>query len=320
MTKSLFPGYLHDVEGICLGHWDSHDLATGVSVVLCPESTVGAVDVRGGSPGTRETDLLRPENTVSQVNAIALAGGSAFGLDAASGVMTYLREQGVGFDTEYGRVPIVSSAVIFDLGIGSALAYPKAEHGYLAAKSAGKSVAQGNVGAGAGATVGKLGGMATAMKSGLGQASLQNGDLVVSCVVVVNAIGDVYNLQEGMTPIAGYYDRQTGFISTEEAIRNSYRQLEDGTNTTIGVVATNAKFDKAGLLKVSQMAHDGYALAIRPVHTGADGDTIFALATGSVQSDVNTVGTMAVETMRRAIINACLAAEDAHGIRAHGSL
>lgn len=320
MTSDLYPGYLHDVEGIKLGHWEDMEKATGVSVVLCPDNTVGAVDVRGGSPGTRETDLLRPENSVAHVNAVVLAGGSAFGLDAASGVMTFLREQNVGFETGFGKVPIITSAVIFDLGLGSALAYPNAQAGYDAATAAGKSTDQGNVGAGAGASVGKINGMGTAMKAGLGQASLKNGDLIVSCAVVVNAVGDVYDLDNGLTPIVGFCLPSGDFVSSEQMIRESANQLNEGTNTTIGVVATNAKFDKAQLLKVSQMAHDGYALAIRPVHTSADGDSIFALATGEVDGDVNVVGTMAVEAMRRAIVNACLAAEDVHGLRSHKDL
>lgn len=318
MTRARYPGYLTDVPGFSLGNLTREEDGTGVSVILAPEHTSGGVDVRGGSPGTRETDLLRPENAVQEVNAVVLAGGSAFGLDASSGVMTYLREQEIGFETGYGKVPIVCSCVLFDLGLGRADAFPLAQDGYEACKNASRENHEmGNVGAGTGASVGKIAGGERAMKAGLGQASLHQEGLIVSCVVAVNALGDIIDSQADNERIAGLLDEKGQPLSSEKLIRESGLKISTGSNTTIACLATNAKLDKAGCLKVSQMAHDGYAKAIHPVHTTADGDSIFTLASNQVEADINIIGVMAVEVVRRAIVNAGVSAEKMFALPAY---
>lgn len=317
MKKPRYPGYFTDVPGFRLGHSQDLEKGTGVSVILPPAKTVGGVDVRGAAPGSRETDLLRPENTVGEVHAVVLSGGSAFGLDSCSGVMSYLRDRGTGFATEFGPVPIVCGAVLYDLGVADPLAYPASSAGYQAAEAAAEADrSMGNVGAGTGASVGKILGMSRAMKSGLGQASMCRGDLWVSCVVAVNAVGDVFDLDRGYEAVAGPLDEEGKRLSTVKLILGGDQKMSTAENTTIAALATNAKLDKAACLKLAQMAHDGYARAIEPVHTTADGDTIFTLASGAIETDLNVLGTMAVEVVRRAIVNACLMAEDSYGLRA----
>ena len=321
--NALYPGFFTDVPGFLLGHSQNEEWGTGCTVAIAPLGTVGGVDVRGGAPGSRETDLLRPENQVSQVNAVMLAGGSSFGLEAACGIMEFLVERGLGFDTGYGLVPIVPSAILFDLPVGRKDRWPNLSMGREAAeKASAHDQSMGNVGAGCGATVGKLLGMSRAMKSGLGQASLRCGDLIVSAVVAVNALGDVFDPIQGNKPLAGLVDEKKNRISTTETFfqMEEGKRLATGTNTTIGCIATNGRFDKAGAQKISQIAHDGMARAIRPVHTLADGDTLFTLASGKIPADVNLAGMLAAEAVQRAIVNAVLTARGAYGLPAYEDL
>lgn len=288
------------VSGIRVGHVTDETGLTGCTVVLCPPETVGGVDQRGGAPGTRETDLLRPMHLVSQVDAVLLTGGSAFGLDAASGVMRYLREQDRGFPTASGvNVPIVPSAVLYDLEIGSSDAYPGAEQGYTACLDATTDpVKTGNIGGGIGCSIGKLGGMVHATKGGIGTAAIYlPGDIVVAALFAVNCAGDVMT-ESGS--ILGGMRGGDGFVGTLNAMQQQ-PPMESGSNTVIGVVATNAKLTKEETNKVAQMAQDGLAQSIRPAHTMYDGDTVFSLATQQVDADVNVIGAFAAEATAAAI-------------------
>jgi L-aminopeptidase/D-esterase-like protein len=320
-------GRIADVPGIEVGHAQDMAALTGCTVVLCRRGAVAGVDVRGGAPGTRETDLLSPLNLVSRVHAIVLAGGSAFGLSAADGAMRYLEEHKIGFPTGISRVPIVPAAIVFDLGIGSKDVRPDARMGYEACQSASaEESAEGNVGAGTGASVGKLFGMALAMKSGLGTASLRLGRLVVGATTVVNSLGDVVNPETGEI-VAGLRSGRIGplrvggkgyFAGTVQSMKRrvgrSALSLAGRTNTVIAVVATNARLNKAQATKVAQMAHDGVAMAIRPAHTMLDGDTVFALSCGRMGADVSVVGTLAAEAMAHAILRAVMLAAPAGGL------
>ena len=298
-----------DVRGIEVGHAQDGQALTGCTVILCREGAVAGVDVRGGAPGTRETDLLNPINLVQKVHAIVLAGGSAFGLDAASGVMHYLEEQKIGFDTGTARVPIVPSAILYDLGIGQASARPDAALGYLAASRASSAPpAEGNVGAGTGASVGKLRGMKYATKAGLGTWSLNIRDIIIGALVAVNALGDVTDPRTG-TKLAGL---RSG--SSLDWMKKGQTRSAAQSNTVIGVIATNARLTKAEATKVAQMAQDGLARAIRPAHTMFDGDTIFALATGEQKADISMVGAFAAEVMAEAIVRAVQMAKPAGGL------
>jgi L-aminopeptidase/D-esterase-like protein len=308
-----------DVPGIKIGHYSDRDAATGCTVVLCEEGAVAGVDVRGAAPGTRETDLLRPMNLVKQAHAILLSGGSAFGLDAASGVMRYLEERGCGFDTGVVKVPIVPAAVLFDLQIGSAHVRPGSDEGYKACLAASTGpVVEGCVGAGTGATVGKSHGPERMTKSGLGTASRKLGNVTVGAIVAVNAFGDVVDPETGKI-IAGSRDMEKGgFLNTTEVMINSKEPRNiTPTNTTIGVVATDALLDKEQVNKMAQMAHDGLARTIRPVHTMFDGDAVFALAMGKAgPDDVTVLGAMSAEVMAEAIVSAIKQAEGLAGIPA----
>jgi L-aminopeptidase/D-esterase-like protein len=298
-----------DVRGIEVGHAQDQAALTGCTVIICREGAVAGVDVRGGAPGTRETDLLNPVNLVDRVHAVVLAGGSAFGLDAATGVMRYLEEHQIGLDTGAGKVPIVPAAILYDLGLGRADVRPDAMMGYRAATSASSdSPAEGNVGAGAGASVGKMRGMKYAMKSGIGTWSINVNGIVIGALVAVNAIGDVVDPKSGKV-IAGL--RSGG---TLEFLKENQLQSPIKSNTVIGTIATNANLTKAQVTKVAQMAQDGLARAIRPAHTLFDGDTIFALATGEKTADVSMVGAFAAEVMAEAIVRAVKMAASAGGI------
>ena len=307
-----------DVRGIEVGHAQDDQALTGCTVILCRKGAVAGVDVRGGAPGTRETDLLNPINLVEKVHAIVLAGGSAFGLNAATGVMRYLEENKIGFNTGAAKVPIVPSAILYDLNIGRADVRPDSAMGYRAAASASSNApAEGNVGAGTGASVGKMFGLKLGMKSGLGSASMSIGSgIMVGALVAVNAFGDVIDPQTGKI-IAGLRSGKVGplrigkkdyFADTLAAMKNPVGRgvlgLAARTNTVIGVVATNAKLTKAQATKVAQMAQDGIARTIRPAHTMLDGDVIFALSTGRRKADVSTVGAYAAEAMTEAILRA----------------
>jgi L-aminopeptidase/D-esterase-like protein len=298
---------LTDVPGVKVGHFTLAERPTGCTVVLTEAGAVAGVDVRGAAPGTRETDLLNPVNTVQQVHAIVLAGGSAFGLDAASGVMRYLDERRIGFDAGVARVPIVPAAILFDLGIGDPAIRPGADCGYRAALVASADpVAEGNVGAGAGATVGKLAGPSRAMKAGIGTSSVTLPDgLIVAALVAVNAVGDVIDPATGQVVAGVRTPDGRGLSDARVLLRTgALGRGGAGQNTTLGVVATNASLTKAEATKVAQMAHDGLARAIAPVHTPSDGDTIFALATAAQRADVLRVGALAAEVMADAVVRA----------------
>jgi L-aminopeptidase/D-esterase-like protein len=314
----LFPGSLTDVAGIEVGHATNLAALTGCTVVLCRPGAIAGGAVRGLAPGTRETDLLRPGTLVEKVQAILLTGGSAFGLAAADGVMRYLEEQGLGYDAGVAKVPIVPGAVLFDLALGDPRVRPDAAMGYAAclAASTGENH-QGNIGAGTGATVGKLLGMGRAMKAGLGTASLRAGRLVVAALVAVNALGDVVDPATGRILAGARHPSGEGWADTEAALRSPLvRQALAFGHTVIGVIATNARLDVAQVNHVAAAAHDGLARVIRPAHTLYDGDTLFALATGQVRSHPLVVSAMAAEVTARAILNGVWAAEEAGGLPA----
>ncbi|MDO5689242.1 MAG: P1 family peptidase [Tissierellia bacterium] len=303
-----YEGYITDVPGIQVGHHTDPLGRTGLTVVFSERGMACGVDVRGAAPGTRETDLLRPGNLVEKINAVVLSGGSAYGLNSVGGVMQYLEERGIGFPTASGVVPIVPAAVLYDLSVGDPKIRPTAQDGYLACKNArADEDRQGAVGAGTGATVGKLLGQNSAMPGGLGSASLQIGDLIVSAIVAVNALGDIFDHETGQQ-LAGPLSQGSGeMLSTERLLLGGIRKSGAMENTTIGVIATNGKLHSAQINRMAIVAHDGYAHSIRPVHTMADGDAIFTLATGEVEADLNQVLVMAVEVISRAISNAVLA-------------
>lgn len=317
-----------DVRGIEVGHAQNDEALTGCTVILCRKGAVAGVDVRGGAPGTRETDLLNPLNLVEKVHAVVLAGGSAFGLDAAGGVMKYLEENKVGFNTGAAKVPIVPSAILYDLNLGRADVRPDSAMGYHAAASASSGApAEGNVGAGTGASVGKMFGAGLATKSGVGTAGMDiGGGVIVGALAAVNAWGDVVDPRTNEI-IAGLRSGKVGplrvggkghFADTLAMMKKPVGRTVLGfamrANTVIGVVATNAKLTKAQAAKVAQMAQDGIARTIRPAHTMLDGDTIFALASGARRADVTTVGAFAAEAMAQAILRAVKMAGPAGGL------
>jgi L-aminopeptidase/D-esterase-like protein len=295
------------VAGIKVGHHTLSERPTGCTVVLVEGGAVAGVDVRGGAPGTRETALLDPVNTVQEVHGIALSGGSAFGLDVASGVMRYLDERDVGYRVGRNVVPIVPAAILFDLSVGDGSIRPGADCGYRAAETAtAVDSRSGSVGAGAGATVGKLRGMGRAMKGGIGSAAieLENG-LIVSAIVAVNAVGDVVDPATGRVVAGVRTEDGTGLADARRLVRGEPEAPVGGSNTTIGVVATNAMLSQAEATKVAQMAQDGLARAIYPSHTPSDGDTMFALAVGDLEgASVATVGALAADVVVEAILDA----------------
>ena len=308
-----------DVPGIKVGHYTDKEAITGCTVILCEAGAVAGVDVRGSAPGTRETDLLRPMNLVEKVQAIFFSGGSAFGLDAAGGVMRYLEERDFGHETMVTKVPIVPAAIIFDLNIGSSKIRPGAEEGYKACLAASnKKVAEGCVGAGTGATVGKILGIDKATKGGLGTASQKiGGGIIVAALVVANAIGDVIDPRTGKLLAGPRHQQNKGFLSTVEILKQACsKQGSLPANTTLGVVATNAALNKEQVNKVAQMAQDGVARAINPSHTMHDGDAMFALSLGEKVSDVTIVGSVAAEVVADAIVRAIQQAETIGGVTA----
>ncbi len=324
MPKRTPLNALTDVPGIRVGHAQDERALTGCTVVLCDKGATVGVAVRGGGPGTRETDLCRPAHPlVDQAHAVLLSGGGAFGLAAADGVMRYLEERGVGFDTGVARVPIVPAAILFDLALGDAAVRPDAAMGYAACQAASDGpVGEGNVGAGTGATVGKLLGMKRCTKGGLGTASVELGrGLVVAALVVVNPLGDVVDPQTGHIIAGTRRPVGRGFADTQELMRGRLGQAALAfTNTVIGVVATNADLDLAQANYVAGMAHDGIARVVRPAHTLLDGDTLFALATGEIQADVSLVGAYAAEMVAQAIVRGVRAAREVAGIPAAADL
>ncbi|NLD73762.1 MAG: P1 family peptidase [Chloroflexi bacterium] len=322
MADDLAPGAITDVLGIRVGHATHEEALTGCTVVLCGEGMVAGVSVRGLAPGTRETDLLRPATLVEQVHAIVLTGGSAYGLAAADGVMRCLEARGIGYKTGQTRVPIVPAAVLYDLGIGACDVRPDAAMGERACEDADDGpVAQGNVGAGAGATVGKILGMSRAMKAGLGTASVRAGRLVVGALIAVNAFGDVVDPETGAIIAGARKAIGRGFADTRQAMRGMLiRNVLAHTNTVIGVVATNARLNVAQANEVAAAAHDGLARAVRPSHTLFDGDTLFALAGDELEAHQTLVMDMAAEAVALAIVNGVRAARAAGGLPAAGDL
>lgn len=307
-----------DIGGFKVGHAQDEIGMTGVTVILCDEVAPAGVDIRGGGPASRETPLLSPVADAKGIHALLLSGGSAFGLDAAGGVMRYLEERNIGFDTGVTKVPLVCQSSLFDLRIGDMKARPDQAMGYQACENAStKPMEQGNVGAGTGCTVGKIRGAEHCMKSGIGAYAVQVGELKVGAIVAVNALGDIFDIDTGKQ-IAGLLDGENRLASSEEALYNIVKKptnLFTG-NTTIGTILTNARMDKTAMNKIASMAHNGYARAIRPVHTMADGDSIYALSVGNVVSDINAVGTLSAYVMAKAIANGVRAAKGACGLLA----
>jgi L-aminopeptidase/D-esterase-like protein len=309
-------GAITDVAGIEVGHFSDTRRPTGCTVILAREGAVAGVDVRGAAPGTRETDLLSPGNLVQQVHGIMLAGGSAWGLAAAEGAMRWLEERNIGMDVRFGILPIVPAAVLFDLPMGDARIRPDAASGYAACEAASTDApAEGNVGAGSGALVGKLFGVHRAMKGGIGTASVTVGGVTVGALIAVNALGDVID-PDTAQPVAGARTEDgLALLDTRRALLRGElpKPLLAGTNTTLGVIATDAVLTKVQANRLATVAHDGLARAINPVHTMSDGDTLFALATGRVPLEgkapgMTVLGTMAAEAVARATLRAVLAA------------
>lgn len=309
-------GAITDVAGIEVGHFSDTRRPTGCTVILAREGAVAGVDVRGAAPGTRETDLLSPGNLVQQVHGVMLAGGSAWGLAAAEGAMRWLEERNIGMDVRFGILPIVPAAVLFDLPMGDARIRPDAASGYAACEAASTDApAEGNVGAGSGALVGKLFGVHRAMKGGIGTASVTVGGVTVGALIAVNALGDVID-PDTAQPVAGARTEDgLALLDTRRALLRGEppKPLLAGTNTTLGVIATDAVLTKVQANRLATVAHDGLARAINPVHTMSDGDTLFALATGRVPLEGNApgmtvLGTMAAEAVARATLRAVLAA------------
>ena len=311
---------LTGIPGIRVGHGTDQKGCTGCTVVLCPDGTVGGVDIRGSAAGTRELDALSPMHLVPHVHGVLLAGGSAFGLDAAGGVMRYLEEQGIGFDVQVTRVPIVPAAVLFDLRLGDAFARPDAAMAYAACRQATSGpFPEGSVGAGTGATVGKLFGISQATKSGLGSAVMNlPGGLKVGALAVVNAFGDVRDPATGVL-VAGAREApdSRSLADTTSAMRRGV--LPRGykpENTTLALVATNARLTKIQTTKVAQMAQHGLVRAISPVHTTLDGDLVISLATGEVEAETNAVGVAAADAVAEAILRAVTTATSLGGLPA----
>ncbi|CQR46631.1 Peptidase family S58 [Paraliobacillus sp. PM-2] len=296
-----------NMKGFSIGHAQYNDAATGCTVIINKNGAVTGVDVRGGSPGTRETDLLKSENLVQETHAVFLSGGSAYGLGVADGIMDYLEEKKIGFDVGVARVPIVPGAILFDLALGDASVRPDATLGYQACLDAEttKEITNGSIGAGTGATVGKCLGTSFSMKGGLGTFAIQIGELQVGAVVAVNSFGDILDPQENQI-IAGAYDRENKqFLHTEKQLLS---QLDKQTNrfsenTSIGTIITNANATKAEMNKIASIAHDGFARTMRPSHTLIDGDTIFAMTSNKVSVDLTIVGMLAVQAIEQAVIN-----------------
>jgi len=302
---------------IKVGHYTDKDAITGCTVILLPEDgAVCGVDVRGGAPGTRETDLLKPTCMVEKINAICISGGSAFGLSAADGVMKYLEEKNIGFETTHGKVPIVPTAILFDLNIGNKKVRPGKKEGYFACQNASSPGFEvGSVGAGTGATVGKVLGNSFMMKSGVGKAILNlSGGIEIFAIAIVNSFGDI--IKENGSILAGAYHPEKGFLNSKSIVLEGEEIVSKfGENTTIVVITTNVSLNKASATKVAQMAHDGFARAISPVHTEYDGDTTFVLSVGKKKAPTVVIGTAAAEVTARAIRNAVEEAKSLGGVK-----
>jgi len=308
---------INEIENIYIGQVEDTKGATGCTVFVSKEGMPAGLDVRGGGPASRESELLKPTAAAEVVHAVVLGGGSAYGLDAAGGVMQCLKENDIGFDVSVTKVPLVVQSDLFDLTVASADAYPDKDMGYEATKIAlsGGNYKDGNYGAGCGATVGKWNGMDTCMKSGIGSYAIQIGELKVGAVVAVNALGDVFDYKTGEKVAGLLNEDKTGFEDTEELMYKKISVVENKFtgNTTIAVIMTNAKFDKTKLCKIAAMGHDGYARSIKPIHTSADGDSIYAVSVGDVSADIDVVGTLASKVISEAILRAVLSADEAYG-------
>lgn len=304
-------------QPLTIGQTENRESGTGCTVFLCEQGMCAGLDVRGGGPASRETQLLDPLASAQEIHGIVLAGGSAFGLGAADGVMRYLEEKGIGFDVGVTRVPLVVQSDLFDLTVGDPFVRPDAAMGYAAAKLAGEApnYRDGNFGAGCGATVGKLAGMTTCMKSGIGSYAVQVGELRVGAVVALNALGDVFDWKTGKQIAGLLTEDKTAFRSSSGVIESGIEAVKNRFvgNTTLSVVMTNAEFGKAALCKIAGMGHDGYARSIRPVHTSIDGDCIYAVSVGGIRADIDVVGALAAEVISEAIIRAIDSAESAYG-------
>ncbi len=304
-----------EVGGFRVGHAQDEEAGTGCTVLLCDDMSPAGLDIRGGGPASRESQILSPTAHANSINGILLSGGSAFGLDAAGGVQRYLEERGIGYDVGVTKVPLICQSCLFDLGVGRADIRPDGEMAYRACENASYDPpAQGCIGVGTGCSVGKYRGMDRAMKSGFGTYAVQNGSIKVGALVAVNALGDIY---DEAVQIAGLRsDEGSELVSTLSEMFHDVSIAENlfTGNTTLGIVVTNALLNKTQLTKVAAMAHNGYARAIRPVHTDADGDSIYALSTGGISGNVNVIGELAALSMERAIVRAVRAAKSAYGL------
>jgi len=309
-----------EVGPVFIGQTENVEAATGCTVLIAPKGMPAGLDVRGGGPASRESQLLNPLMAAQSIHAIVLAGGSAYGLGAANGVMAYLEQHGIGYDTGYALVPLVAQSDIYDLSVGDAAVRPDAAMGYEAARLAMEAAnyRDGNYGAGCGATVGKLAGMDCCMKSGIGSYAVQLGELKLGAIVVVNALGDVYDWKTGRQIAGMLNEAKDALRSSADYMRQSYAVVDNKFtgNTTVCAVLTNAHFRKAQLCKIAGMAHDGYARSINPVHTSADGDSIYAVSIGDVAVDQDLVGAVSAEVVSEAIIRAVENAEGAYGFPA----
>ena len=311
---------IREVGAFRIGQAENAAAGTGCTVIICENGMAAGLDVRGGGPALRESQLLNPLMAAEEIHAVLLGGGSAFGLGAANGVMEYLEERGIGIDVGVTRVPLVVQADIFDLTVGDKMIRPDRNMGYLAAKNAMETpnYRDGNYGAGCGATVGKIRGMDCCMKTGIGSFALENGNVRIGALVVLNALGDVYDAKTGKKTAGVLKADKSGFSDTVELMAETTDVVENRftNNTTLAVVMTNAKFQKPQLCKIAGMAHDGYARSIRPVHTSVDGDSVFAVSAGDVSADQDLIGILAAKVVSEAILRAVSSAESAYGLPA----
>ena len=313
-----------DIRPLRIGQTENAEAGTGCTVLICENGMRAGLDVRGGGPASRESQLLNPLMAIQIIHAVVLSGGSAYGLGTANGVMQYLEEHGYGYDTGFALVPLVAQADLYDLSVADASVRPDAAMGYEAARRAFEepNYRDGNYGAGCGATVGKIGGMDTCMKTGIGSYAVELGELQIGAVVALNALGDVFDWMTGKQVAGLLTEDKTALRCTADVMKRSVQVVENKFtgNTTLAVVVTNAKFDKAQLCKIAGMAHDGYARSIRPVHTSADGDSIYAVSVGDVAADQDLVGILAAEVVSEAILRAVANAESAYGYPAASDL
>ena len=326
LTKEI---KITDIENIKIGNAEDEKAGTGCTVIICERGAITGLDVRGGGPASRESELTKPFASAEVIHAVLLSGGSAFGLDAAGGVMKYLEERNIGFDVGVTKVPLVCESCIFDLRVGDYKIRPDAKMGYQACVNSEKNnIQMGNHGAGTGATVGKILGIDYAMKSGLGFYALQIGNLKVGAIVSVNAFGDIFDYESGKM-IAGVLNKEkNGFGNSEEELikiaenKNLSFDIENNitTNTTIGAVITNAKFTKSQMGKIASMSHNGFARTIKPVHTNLDGDSIYAMSVGDVKANLDAVGSIAAIVMGKAINSAIINTKSAYGFKAYSDI